>query len=464
MYQGKYLSTTPAAPAKPPKKKKSRLGTVVFYSIYFVAVAVAVCAIFQIMNPLRAWLETYQASQPENKSQEIFAQLFENPDWEALYDMAGVEDTAYESGSAYRAYMEEKVGDDELTFLKTSAGLSGDRKYVVRHGNEKIATFTMEGTENPDTRITTWELGKVEVMFQREQSVVVEAAANQTVYINDVALSNNAVIQSTDTLAEEYLPTGLHGYRTKKLQLDGLLVEPKVTVKNADGSNAQVTQKDGVYTAVFDVPKMTEDEKKIAVEAAKAQALYAIRAVDRSKLRQHFDRDSQIYSDICDTEIFMQDYLGYEIDDSSIAVNDFYRYSDDLFSAHVSLKLKVTRIDYTVKTYNAASTFFFARQDDDRFLVNNMTNVRIQEQRVKVRLRFIAAEPVSMTVPADSRELTPPEVKVPAGKKFQGWAKKEIDSEGRNVMTILFVPNETGKVDLPGTQLLEPVVLYPVFE
>ena len=466
MYQGKYMDkAAPKVHSKVGKKKKPSRGTVIFYSIYGAFVVLALCAMFLLLTPLRTWLQTYQASQPENKSQEIFAQLFADPDWEALYEKAGIVDTAYEGSAAYRTYMEEKIGNDTLTFMKTSAGLSGGRKYVVRHGDEKIATFTMTGIEDPATRITTWELDKVELLFQRKQSVLVEAAADQTVYINNVALDSGHTAQYTDTLAEEYLPEGVHGYRTQLLQLDGLLTAPQVTVKNADGSDATVTLTgNSVYTASFDLPQITEDEQTIAVEAAKAQALYAIRAVDRSKLRQHFDSNSQIYKDICATEVFMQEYTAYRIDDSSITVSDFYRYGDDLFSAYVSLKLNVTRTNGTVKVYDAASTFFFQRQEDGRFLVNNMTNLRIQEPRTQVRLTFVAEETSSMMVNADCRQLTVPAAQVPEGKTLQGWAKQETDEEGRKVLTIVFVPDANGRVERSGTQLLEPMTLYPVFE
>lgn len=460
MYHGKY-----AAPAKASRKRKVRWGTVVFYLFYLLFVAAALCAIFQIMVPLRGWLETYQASQPENKSQEIFDRLFQNPDWEAIYDLAGVEDTVYEGSGAYRAYMEDKVSKGTLTFLKTSAGLSDDRKYVVRCGDEKIAAFTMTGTEDPNTRITDWELGTVEVMFRREQSVTVETAADQTVYINGVPLDESHIIQSTDTLAEEYLPEGIHGYRTRVLRLEGLLAAPQVTVKNADGTEASVTLgENGIYTAGYELPQITGEERQIAAEAAKAQALFAIRAVPRSKLRQHFDSNSQLYNDIVTTEVFMQEYKRYSIDEDSVTVSDFYRYSEDLFSAHVALKLNVTRTNDTVKTYEAANTYFFARQADGTFLVNDMTNLRIQETRIQVRLTFMTAEPTSVTVAADSRRLTLPEVAVPQGKTFRGWARKETDGEGRQVMTILFIPDEQGNVALNGTPLLEPMTLYPVFE
>lgn len=464
MYKGKFSTSTAAAKKKRVKKKPSR-GTIIFYSIYAAFVVLALGTIIALTFPLNNWLETYQASQPENKSQEIFTQLFADPDWGTLYELANVQDTTYEGSNAYRAYMEEKVGSDPLTCMETSAGLSGDRKYVIRHGNEKIATFTMTGTENESTKITTWELGTVELFFSRDRSITVEKTPEQTVYINGVALDDSHVIKSTATRAEEYLPEGVHGYRREQLRLTGLLVEPTVSVQNADGSETTVAvDENGIFATPIPEMVISDEEQKIAVEAAKAKALYSIRAIGTGELKKHFDSKTQIYKDICNTQVFMQEYTGYRFDKSVTAVSDFYRYSDDLFSAHVTLQLEVTRVRGSIKDYDIATTFFFTRQEDGSYRVTDITNLRLQEQQVQVQLVFMGEEPISAMVDAASHSLQLPQITAPTGQILRGWAKQESDEAGRTVMTIVFTPDENGTVYLSGSQPLEPMTLYPVFE
>ena len=453
------------AEKSPREKKKISRGTIIFYSIYATFVVLALGAILALMVPLRSWLETYQASQPENKSHEIYTQLFADPDWSKLYELAGVADTAYEGKDAYAAYMEDKIGTDQLTFMETSAGLSGDRKYVIRHGSEKIATFTMTGTEDESTRITTWELGTVELFFTRDCSITVEKTPEQTVYINGVALDDSFTIKTVATLAESYLPEGIHGYRREQQTLSGLLVTPTVTVKDANGTEVPVTvDENGIYTTPIPEMVISEEEQKIAINAAKAKALYSIRAIGTGELRKHFDSTTQIYKDICNTQVFMQEYTGYRFDESVTAVSDYYRYSDDLFSAHVTLQLKVTRVRGSVKTYDAATTFFFTRQEDGTYRVTDITNLHLQEQQVQVRLVFMTDEPTTVIVDADTSRLSLPEITPPADHVLQGWAIQEVDETGRTVMTIVFTPDESGTVYLSGDQPLEPMTLYPVFE
>lgn len=446
-------------------KKKASRGTIIFYSIYATFVVLALGASIALTIPLRSWLETYQASQPENKSQEIYARLFADPDWAALYNLADVQDTAFEGSNAYAAYMEDKVGTDELTLMETSAGLSGDRKYVIRHGSEKIATFTMTGTEDPSTHITAWELGKVELCFTRERSVTVEKAPEQTVYINGVALDDSYTVKTTATRAEGYLPQGIHGYRRVQQTLSGLLMTPTVSVRNPDGSTVPLIQdENGNYSIQTPEMVISGEEKKIAVDAAKAYALYSIRAIGTGELKKHFDSTAQIYKDICNTQVFLRDYTGYRFVDDITAVSDYYRYSDDLFSAHVVLQLKVTLASGTAKIYDAATTFFFTRQEDGSYRVTDITNLRLQEPQVQVLLTFMTEPPLYTMIDATAQSLFFPEVSPPAGQTFRGWAVQELDETGRTVMTIVFTPDENGTVYLSGSQPLEPMVLYPVFE
>lgn len=163
----------PAAQAMPEKRRKGpRLGGVIFYTLYFMFILVFFVATFFGLQWLQGWLTDYQAAQPTTKSQEVFEQLFSHPDWSALYDAAGIEDTPYEGKEQFVAYMENKVGDSALTFKETSAGLSGDKKYLVLLGDEKIASFTLSGQTAAITDIPDWELGGVELFFDRRETAL----------------------------------------------------------------------------------------------------------------------------------------------------------------------------------------------------------------------------------------------------------------------------------------------------
>ena len=140
MYQGKYANTEP--PKRNPRRKSAKRtrGTIIFYSVYAACVIIFLVALLCVMNPLRDWLVKYEASQPNYKRDEVFAELFADPDWEKIYELANVEDTEFENSKTFAACMDKLVGDKELTCLETSAGLSGDKKYIVKDVFAKIFT------------------------------------------------------------------------------------------------------------------------------------------------------------------------------------------------------------------------------------------------------------------------------------------------------------------------------------
>lgn len=450
------------------KLKKPTVGTVIFYVIYLALVIAAVVGIFSLLGPLEDWLTKYQASQPEEKCAEVFTELFEDPDWAAIYDLSGQADTAYEGRDAYAAYMEELVGDTKLTYSETSAGLSGNHKYIVRSNGKKVAVFTLTPTPEDESGITHWQLGQVEIFFKRTQSVTVEKLPEHTVYINGTALDDSHIVRTVETLAEQYLPEGVHGYRMQTVQLEGLLVQPEITVKDAAGNPVEMAlNSQGILSPVLPEPApMTEEEEDFALEAAKANALFAIRAIGTTRLKQYFDADSETYQNIRKTPVFINKYINHYFSKKAFAVSQFARYSDGSFSANVTLELRVQRDEDYTKSYQSSITYFFAMEENGKLLVYQTTNMDVTAQTQQVRLNFVSEDQqvASMMVDVESESIQLPEVTAPEGKVFQGWAVQTTGNDGNITMTILFTPTENGIVFLSEGTVLEPMTLYAVFE
>jgi len=457
-----------SAPAKRRKKASTKWGTVLFYSIYALCIVAFFVGLMYVMDPLEDWLIKYEASQPNHKRDEVFAQIFADPDWEAIYRMAGVEDTKFENSKSFASAMEKLVGDTELTCVETSAGLSGDKKFIVKLGDDKIASFTLTGGASSQTEIPEWELGTVEVFFQRTKSITVERFPGQTVLINGVALDDSYVIRTTSTVAEDYLPEGVHGFRLEQLYVTDLLVEPEITLKNADGSTAQLIQNEetGIYSPEISTAEPTEEEKLLALNATKAYAEYMIGKTTLGAVQKHFDTKSQFYETIRRSEVgWVQAGASYAFTEPQYS--DFYRYSDTLFSIRLEMTLQQTRFgDGSVKNYNLNNTMFFQKNDQGTWLVMEATNVAVQELVSHVRIVFMDGENVlsNQMVNAAANSLILPAVTAPEGKTFAGWVKQEINAAGQTTLTVVFEASEENIVYLPSDTALEPMVLHPLYE
>lgn len=463
-------ATRTAAPQpatqRAPAKKGPRTGSVVFYTLYFLFLFVGLGGLFFLNNWLSGWLADYEAAQPTTKCEEIFSALFDDPDWGNIYEMAAVEDSLFEGKDQFVNYMEERIGGAELTYQETSAGLSGDKKYYVKLDDEKIASFTLVGDKDFITDIPDWQLGTVEVFYTREHSVQIQKMDGHTVSVNGVALDESYTIQIGSTIADNYLPTGVHGPRIYTQQVTGLLAEPTVTAQDAEGNQVEVSydaDKD-IYTVLTATNTISEEETKLALEASRVYARFMIEEASSNQVAKYFDPTSDIYKTICRSETWMQSNQGYNFADES--VSDYYRYTDDLFSVHVVMTLKVTRNNGSVKDYPMDSTLFFKKQGNGNWMAVNMTNVDISKQVASVRLTFMNGEEELITGFYDDtvKELTPPVLSAPDGQVFVGWVEEVIDENGVKTLNLVFTPDETGLVTIPEGYTLKPMTLYALFE
>ena len=450
----------------------------IFYTIYFLFILLFVLATYLGLRGIRDWLSSYEAAQPSYKAQQVFDQLFTDPDWGALYVSAGAKDSAYEGKDQYVAYMEEKVGDTKLNYMETAGGLSG-KKYIVRLGDEKVASFTLKDTKNVSVsldltnlgslgEIPDWQLGSVDVFFQRVGSYRIVKLDGHTAYVNGVALDESFTIMEATTIAEQYLPAGLTGVSMCTQEVTGLMEKPEVIVNDENGNPVEVTydEQTRTFTARTESNTMAEDQETVALEAAKINALWMIEEVkDRGKVAKYYDASSKPYDDIVHLgELWMQGNAGYEFKNEK--VSNFAAYGSDMFSVYVSLDLDVTRKDGTSRTYDFAKTLFF-KKISGSWKVVEWTNVDVSQPVGKVRLTFMDGNTLLTTdlVSNNIKTLVTPVISAPEGKVFAGWVRETVEADGSILQTVMFEPDPiTGEVLLPEGTVLEPMVLYALFE
>lgn len=435
----------------------------IFYSIYFVCIGLCLAGMTGVVFWLYGWLEDYEASQPTAKCSQVFAELFEHPDWAAIYSMAGMSDTLFEDGTSYASYMTEKVGSSALTLSETSAGLSGNKKYFVRLGDEKLLSFTLISSEG-ENGITQWELGGLEPVVNRTVGVRVIKNAEDTVYINGVPLDETYTVQRTETLAENYLPEGVHGPRREMQCVEGLLMPPTVQILNAKGEEQTVyyDEEQEAYVEEISAEEMPESDRQAVLAVARGYCEYMIGASGR--LSDFFDPDTEIYQTIRRNESWMQSYLSYSFEGEQ--ADGYQRYSDTLFSANVRLSLNVTRKNGSVKEYGLNVSYLFERQADGSCRAVNMTNVDMTLPVEQVRLVYYCDGELLWDgfVEKAAGQISAPVVQAPEGKQFSGWMKETVDMTGRVERVLVFVPDEAGNVTLPAGYELTPMTLYPLFE
>lgn len=457
-------------PAPAPAKKGPHLDSIIFYTLYFLMIAVFCLGMVVGVNWLNGWLVDYEAAQPTAKSQEVFNQLFASPDWAGLYEMAGCQDTAYEGKDAFAAYMTQKVGDTQLTYTETSAGLSQGKKYYVKLGDERIGAFYLTNQATKKTDIPDWELGKVELIFDRADGYLIQKVDGHRAFVNGVELDDSFTIQTTSTSAEEYLPVGTVGAKIDVQSITGLMMRPTVTIQDQSGTEMPVVydEEKGMFVEQTEATAISDAEKTAVMGALEAYSGYMINASGaRQNVAKYFDSNSDAYQNIMKigAELWMNTDRGHKFLDETIT--DYVRYTDELFSCKASLTMQVTLKDGSLSSYDVEESMFF-RLKNGNWVCYGMTNKDVTKPVGKVRITFISDLTDGITLSSqfyetDAATLMTPVITAPEGKIFSGWVK-ETTVNGRTELTVVFTPDENGQVTVPAGTTLEPMTLYALFE
>lgn len=480
------LSAKKPAPSRPAKKQTEvevvrqqrrgpRLGGIIFYTIYFLMIFVFFIGVFVTLNWLNGWLKDYEAAQPTVKCQQVFDQLFGNPDWAQLYRLAGDPtgtgtnkyDTQFEGVDAYVTYMNEKVAGQPLNFVETSAGISGNKKFIVRLGTEKVATFTLNGHGEKITDIPDWQLGAVEIFVNRQESIKIRKLENHVAYVNNQPLDDSYTIQIASTKADENLSPE-NRVRTSIQEVSGLLTTPELLVYDQTGAPIEVRYNpdSGMFEEQTAAIAMTEDQRTAVFGALEAYAGFMINASgSRAALAKYFDGGSQTYNDIIKMggELWMNTDYGHTFLNQELL--GYTKHSDDLFTVRASMTMHVKCKDGTEKDYDVCQSMYFTNKNG-KWVCTEMTNEDITAPVGEVRLTFCDA--AGNVLSSDfystaSQLITAPTIQAPAGKVFSGWSTVEINAEGQKTWNLMFQPDENGNITLSSSYNLVPMVLYPLF-
>ncbi len=456
MYQGKFSNSNqePAPRRRRPRKKGPTQGTKLFYTVYAGFFAIIFIVILCALIPLNSYLVNLEASDPNSKRDAVFNQLFADPDWEEIYELANLADEGPVTKESYADTMNNLVGDQELTAFDYPLGTGDDKMFIVLLEDKLVASFILTPITK-DNGDVHWELASLDVP---RKTVNVVRYPGQTVYVNGFALTDDYVVKTVRTGAEDYLPADISGYQADVLRTTVFCAEPTVTVKDALGMELAVTKDEttGVYSTQAAEPSVATDEQKnLALEAMKIYGKFMTSRASLSEVQKYFSTNSQFYKALSKSEWLRP---GASIAFTEPVYSDFYKYSDNLFSIMIDITLKQTDKNGWVKDYNLCNTLFF-QYTSGKWKVMEATNVNVQEKNTEVRVTFMDGENTISDefVSADTLHLNLPAVTVPEGYKFLGWYSERGD-------TLIIPPTESNTVDLSGEELLEPMTLYARYQ
>ncbi|MBQ4066187.1 MAG: hypothetical protein IJD22_00960 [Clostridia bacterium] len=351
----------------------------VFWRIYIAIIAVFAVALIVWLVFLHGWLADYESAQPKYIAEETFREHFSSFDAAKYVELCKTDANVLETDENIIAYLRSVTDGREITYKKVSSGLDSGYKYIVMSGSGedevKFASFKLIETRGEDGE-KLYEAGAFEIYTDSKKNVTVEVPENYSVFINGTLLSDSYVTQKDiPTTSCELMPEGVRGLYYTKYAVTGLISEPVVEVRAADGTLAPVEVSENQYKAslIYDSALEAEYSEWI-LEGAILYARYTqydsnVNVVGFNKVAPYFDPTSGLYESIRTMEnMFVQYYDSFEFVDQS--VTEFYRYDENTFSC---------RVKYTQNMYKGSEKYddfidqtYYLRMVDGKYLIYNM--------------------------------------------------------------------------------------------
>lgn len=446
-------------PTKSPKnaKKKyrgNRTLTIIFYTLYCILIVSFLAGLYFVNIRLEETLAQYEESHITVQAESIFQELFADPDWAVLYEMAGVEDSTFEGAEAFASRMETTVGSNALSYTEVPTDRDG-HSYQVMLGNESIGSFLVTDQREKGAQWPSWQLQSISLEVQRDITVQIRKLDEHTVTVNGIPLDDSYTLRMDTLLAEEYTLPGTTGIATHLQQVSGLMVTPEIGILDENGTPCTVIldPETGIYEEQLpEAVALTPEQERLALETANAWGAYKLRSASEGNLSLFFNVRENAYRTILSESYWLDEPSGYTVESIDILASQVY--SEEHFSAYISYTAKLNGTD---KVIAKDGTFFFELHRG-KWTCYEVQPGSVYTNVSKVRLAFWVdnVEVYYDFYETDRTAFYAPLVTAPEGCTFAGWGMEDAQ--------IIFTTDETGFVTIPQGTVLEPMVLHAIFE
>lgn len=360
----------PSAPTRRRKRRKKK-GFPVFYTIYFLLIALAVFAVAFGMRYLKGYLAAYERSQPKYKAEEV-AQTFLTRDFNTLFFYEDQSLFTDETQQQYVDYMNELTSGMSITYSSAVSGSEDVKKYTVKADSVTVGEFTLKKDGVPDEYgFEGWTLDTMKTTgVLRAETYRITAPEASTVYVDGQALSSDAVVESGLPLLETVeLPDGAQAPAACTYEFTRYFGIERVQVIDQYGVENALTQNGNSYTAAFnyDDERLASDLEERVIEVVRRLSCFMSDDYSRSRLYKDLIEGSNayVYVKAYDNDWIMshKDY-----DFLNMTVDHYVSYSEDCFSVEARYDYKIIYRKADPEIYPTAYRLFFKRVKDVWYL------------------------------------------------------------------------------------------------
>lgn len=331
-----------------------------FYRIYFSALAVFLILLIIGCIVLSSIISQYNKGIPETVSDNFFNETFMKTDTDKIIEMAGIKANEFETIDVIRGSILDEMNDLSYTSISSDGDI---KKYIVKSGEYKVASFTLKPDEKGDYHPDTLELH-----LSKNTKDTFRVLSGSTLYINGISVSDKYISNKEPHINSSYLPEGTSALEWITYKIDGLSKAPDVKVIDRNGKETSLSEgKDNILTEdiIYDEPEAEIVDR--ILKGAKQYAICMQEDASKASVYPYFERGTDLYKSFQMVEnFFVWDHYAYEIRNEQ--VSEYMRYDENTVSMRISFEhilKKHGHEDYK----DITDITYFARNIDGKYMI-----------------------------------------------------------------------------------------------
>lgn len=230
-------------------------------------------------------------------------------------------------------FMAERFAPNAIEAYKSSGFTDETPVYVLKNGEDTLARITLAGSE------LNWRVSEVELLIEGTCSASVTVADSCRVYCNGKEMTGEYTQDAESHFHYDPLKSRLKGAVTwVTYSVDGLLLEPELTVEPPEGYSAILTE-EGDY--LLGLAGDTSAYTNKSVKFVRAYLYYYMRGysdtqANMDSVLSYLTSGTQAYADILETYDGVHYSASYSgVDTSKTSAGDVLVWADNCFSVDV---------------------------------------------------------------------------------------------------------------------------------
>ena len=346
--------------------RHSRVGTGVYFGLLIIVVVAILLTARYFVDYLQGAMTAYEASQLKYALQSA-AEPIVGKDYRLWARYENPMTFKYEPVERYVAYLENLIGDKEITYSETASGDANKKKYTIRADGLRIGEFSLKHEREDDYGNWLWEPDTMSFELLQPEAYTIEAPSTSTVYVNGVALGRENITQDgipefeiiIDPPEGVVIPTRCVYHFERYFGVDS------VRVVDAKGVDNPVTQDGHIYVAAmnYDDAYMSATFDERVIEVSRQISCYMSTDYSLYNVSKNLTSEGPAYQKLVGFDLkWIASHRSYDFID--IKVEHYVQYTEELFSVEISYTFKVIYYSADPEFYPTAYRLYFKKVGD----------------------------------------------------------------------------------------------------